>query len=213
MGWLQQFDLEGFRAIHIGLHRDWLDPVFWLFSTTGLGWLQVCLTLLAPLAFSQAKRPSLLETAKARLRDPHFFVEPLLFVIVVCGIVLPQIPKQLINRERPSNLPWALPQEDFRWYSFPSGHTTTSFGVAFLILFATWRSDYAWIGKLSLVWASLVGLSRIYRGVHWPTDVLGGIFAGLLSACAAAYLFKVSARASAGNPGSGKPAGAASSGS
>lgn len=117
MEWLRQFDLEGFRAIHIGLHRDWLDPVFWLFSTTGLGWLQVCLTLLAPLMFSPARRSGWLETAKARLRDPHFLVAPLLFVVVVCGIVLPQIPKQLIDRDRPSNLSWALPQEDFRFHS------------------------------------------------------------------------------------------------
>lgn len=69
--------------------------------------------------------------------------------------------------------------------SFPSGHTTTIFVLAGLLCLQSlnWR-----IKTLMLSLAVLVGLSRIACGVHWPLDVLGGMFGGWLSAVAAVAL-------------------------
>ena len=65
--------------------------------------------------------------------------------------------------------------------SFPSGHTTTIFLLAGLCCLQ--RVDNR-LKLLVLLLAALVGLSRIACGVHWPVDVLGGIFGGWLSAVA-----------------------------
>lgn len=60
--------------------------------------------------------------------------------------------------------------------SFPSGHTATSFAIAFAIWFA--NKD---IGIVAFAIAAFVAIGRIAVGAHYPTDILGGICVGLLS--------------------------------
>jgi undecaprenyl-diphosphatase len=74
-------------------------------------------------------------------------------------------------------------------YSFPSGHTAGSF--AFAAFVTAWvyvhRPPYGWLMSAGvLLFAAAVGVSRIYLGVHFPSDVLGaaphGIVLGVTSA-------------------------------
>jgi len=69
--------------------------------------------------------------------------------------------------------------------SFPSGHTTTIFVLAGLLAM---QQLSAKLKSLMLALAVVVGLSRIACGVHWPMDVLGGMFGGWLSAVAGVTL-------------------------
>ncbi|MBC8066456.1 MAG: phosphatase PAP2 family protein [Chlorobia bacterium] len=194
MNSLWEFDQAAFRAIHIGLHRDWLDPIFWVITTTGLGWVQAVLVLLIPLAVDlrhELRSHPFFQALWACWKKTEYGVWPLLVTTAVSGLFFAQGVKRMIAaRDRPSLLNYAEPQEQIFSNSFPSGHTSTSFAIAFMLLFLTWKTDRAWIGRYAFVWAFLVGISRIYRGVHWPTDVIGGIFAGLLSS-SVVYLFTV----------------------
>jgi len=75
-------------------------------------------------------------------------------------------------------------------WSFPSGHTCASFAFATAVFFAAPKK--IWIPAVVL--AVLIAFSRLYVGIHWPTDVLGGMLIGV--ACgtgaylAVKYLYK-----------------------
>jgi len=72
-------------------------------------------------------------------------------------------------------------------YSFPSGHTSQAFATAtaLSLLYPKW-----YIIAPAYLWASGVGYSRMYLGVHYPSDVLAGAVIGSASSIGAHYLFK-----------------------
>lgn len=72
-------------------------------------------------------------------------------------------------------------------YSFPSGHTTFAFSTA-TSLSLQYKKWYVAIP--AYLWASSVGYSRIYLGVHYPSDVATGVFTGVGSALLCNYLNK-----------------------
>ena len=97
---------------------------------------------------------------------------------VAGGAGLEIILKSVVHRTRPE---YAGHYLAIGSYSFPSGHATLSFlGVAMLLytLIATQRltERSTRIASIALgsIWVLLVGISRIYLGVHFPSDVLGG---------------------------------------
>ena len=81
--------------------------------------------------------------------------------------------------------------------AFPSGHSATAFACATVIAWASPR-----LAVPAFVLAALVAWSRVYVGVHWPLDVLGGAALGVLVATA---LLKLAAGRPRLRPGS--PAG------
>ncbi len=102
----------------------------------------------------------------------------LILGLVICNLTL----KPIIARPRPFML-----REEIELvisapsgFSFPSGHTVSSFAAA-VGLFIYHKK----LGIAALIWAILVAVSRLYMYVHYPTDVLTGIVIGILCAVVA----------------------------
>jgi undecaprenyl-diphosphatase len=141
-------------------------------TATGTGIVPYALVVLAGLLTGRTVRRRLLAAALAT-------------ACLAAGQGLRYGVMTLIARPRPLRADWAGHASG---WSFPSGHTTTAAITAGLVILAICvRSPH---GRTALClavgcWGALVGLTRVYLGVHWFTDVLGGwLFAvGWLGMC------------------------------
>ena len=179
---LNAWDTELFLTLN-GLHTSWLDPVFWIISGT-----KTWIPFYAWLLYLILKK------------DTHAFKQidwRIIASLVVCIALLITTADQLasgllkptIARFRPSHEPaleglvhlWAYDTGDFYKggkYGFVSSHAANSFALAVFIIRTMAKK---WLTNIMLIWAVVVSYSRIYLGVHYPGDILGGAFIGILS--------------------------------
>ncbi|MEN6314736.1 MAG: phosphatase PAP2 family protein [Clostridiaceae bacterium] len=103
----------------------------------------------------------------------------LITVNIIIGALLNFILKQLFQRQRPD----LLKLVEISGYSFPSGHSMSSMIFYGFIIFLCLRYAKHWSKHLVAAILSLlvfmIGISRIYLGVHYASDVLGGFIIGL----------------------------------
>jgi undecaprenyl-diphosphatase len=141
----------------VGLRVGWLD---WFFiglsriGTLGLVWVAIGLVLAVV------------------WRRPSVFLTVVVADAVADGLA--ELGKAIVHRHRPFEHP--LGPATSSW-SFPSGHSATAFASATVLsAFAPrWRVPF-------FVLATLIALSRLYNGVHYPTDVVAGALLGVLVA-------------------------------
>lgn len=92
-----------------------------------------------------------------------------------------QLLKLIFGRQRPEEQGMLVSAGG---YSFPSGHAMMAAAVYGLLIWAVWRTAWPLCRKTGitaalLVWIALIGLSRVYLGVHYTSDVLAGFGGGM----------------------------------
>jgi membrane-associated phospholipid phosphatase len=86
--------------------------------------------------------------------------------------------KLIFHRQRPSLWQHLVNEGS---YSFPSGHAMISSALALSVILLLWNTRYRWQAVAAgSAYAVLIGLSRLYLGVHYPSDVLAGWCVSLL---------------------------------
>ncbi|MEQ9672743.1 phosphatase PAP2 family protein [Coleofasciculus sp. G2-EDA-02] len=109
-----------------------------------------------------------------------------LAITAMGGTGLNLLIKQLFDRQRPQL--WQLTKSEPNTSSFPSGHAMLSlviYGFIGYLLARHFRRWRWWIVTIIIGLIVLIGFSRVYLGIHWPTDIVAGQAAGLtwLMAC------------------------------
>lgn len=101
----------------------------------------------------------------------------MLITLIICELVGDIAIKHLVGRERPFNVTKAIELliKPPTGYSFPSGHTMSSFAAATIISKMNKK-----FGIAAFILAALIGFSRMYLYVHYPSDVLVGCILGII---------------------------------
>lgn len=114
----------------------------------------------------------------------------ILFAIAIVSTILFNAwIKTIYERPRPTGLRFM----EASGYSFPSGHTMMAVSLYAMIVYLLWRHMKNHRHKVmlicsSFVIAAMIAISRIYVGVHYPTDIMGGI---LCSTALLAFMFLI----------------------
>ncbi|MCR5416078.1 MAG: phosphatase PAP2 family protein [Pseudobutyrivibrio sp.] len=157
--------LHWFQSIHNSF-LDFIMPKITFLGDKGWFWIVLALVMMV-----------LVKTRKLGFQS----AVALVISVFLCNIVL----KHVFMRCRPC---WLEPDVQLLVgipddYSFPSGHTNASFAVATAIF----TRNKKW-GIAALVLAVLIGISRLYVFVHWPTDVLVGMLTGIFGGVMSFYI-------------------------
>lgn len=161
MNFLNQYELPLLQSLHDAVQSGFGDAFFPLITklgNAGIFWIILALVLLC---FKKTRRAGLA-----------------MAISLVLGLIITNVTiKPLVARIRPYAVDPSIvllipPESDF---CFPSGHTSTSFECAF----ALWL-NYKKAGTAALVLAAVIGFSRLYLMVHYPTDVIAGAVIGVV---------------------------------
>lgn len=170
---LQLATALNYRLFHWinSMHTSWLDSLLNPFNSIGDGIILVLIGLFY-----------------WRGRGTRKFIAGL--VVVLITTLLVHVLKQIVASPRPAAVfsDIHILGPILRSYSFPSGHAGSSFAILAFI-----GEDIKELKFLCLITATLVGLARIYSGVHFPGDVIFSAGMGMLIAFVGSIdLFKIS---------------------
>lgn len=171
MSSVQRIDSEILMYIQENFRNPFFDSLFETITYLGSGGL-IWIILLMSFLFVK------------RFRITSFQMAGALIISSVSGILFL---KNIIERPRPFYTVAGLkPLITPSGYSFPSGHTASSFAAAFIIFMNLPRK----YGIAALILAVFISFSRIYLGVHYPTDVFAGFILGAVSAQISKVIWK-----------------------
>jgi len=165
---LEQIDRKLFLLIN-GANTEILDQFMWFMSQKYV-WIPFYLVLLIIFIVHYGWRQSLV-----------YIVPSVVVLIALSDQISVQLFKNVFERYRPchnlelQSVVHLVDDHCGGKFGFVSSHAANSFALAvFIVRMVNWRSLAAFI----LIWAVVVSYSRIYLGVHYPADILGGAVLG-----------------------------------
>ncbi|MCU7613934.1 phosphatase PAP2 family protein [Chryseobacterium sp. GMJ5] len=178
--YLNKIDTELFLAIN-GKHNAFFDLIMY-WASDKLFWIPFYALLLILLI-------------RIYKRFTIFILVAITVTITLCDQTASGILKNLVKRYRPSHEPDLAPLIHLSKagaggdYGFVSSHSANAFGLLTFLFFLL-PAKYNGLKIVLLFWALLVSYSRIYNGVHYPFDIIGGALVGIIYGSLIWIIFK-----------------------
>lgn len=188
---LLHMDTEVLLAIN-GWHAPWADTVMWIISAKTT-WIPLYLLLIGLLVW-RYRKPA--PTSVKWLHKVPVCVVMIVAIVAAVGLadfIASGILKQWVARPRPSRVPelegvlHLVNGYKSGRYGFVSSHAANTMACA-LLFSLIWRNRIATIGLM--LWVAANCYSRMYLGVHYPLDILGGLMVGTVVAIVACWVLK-----------------------
>ena len=126
----------------------------------------------------------LIFTQRGSRHKLYWFAEGAMAIIIARGLVT-EVIRFFYHHERPFSFYGFVPLISEAGWSFPSGHAAWFFAMAMTV----WFINRKW-GAWFFIFAIVNGIARVYVGVHWPLDIVGGAVVGILSALVVHWILK-----------------------
>ena len=186
---LLHIDTEILLAIN-GWHAPWADTLMWIISAKAT-WIPLYLLLIGLLVLRYRK--PVMTSVKWLQKVPACVVMIAMIGLAVgaADFIASGILKELVARPRPTRVPelegvlHLVNGYRSGRYGFVSSHAANTM-VCALLFSMIWRNKIATVGLM--LWVAANCYSRMYLGVHYPLDILGGLMVGCLVAMAAYVL-------------------------
>ena len=180
---LIHMDTEILLAIN-GWHAPWADTLMWIISAKAT-WIPLYVLLIGLLVW-RYRKPAM-TGVKWLQRVPACVVMIVVIAMAVgaADFIASGILKDLVARPRPTRVPelegvlHLVNGYRSGRYGFVSSHAANTMACA-LLFSLIWRNKIATVGLM--LWVAANCYSRMYLGVHYPTDILGGLMVGALVA-------------------------------
>ena len=186
---LLHIDTEILLAIN-GWHAPWADTLMWIISAKAT-WIPLYLLLIGLLVWRYRK--PVMTSVKWLQKVPACVVMIAMIGLAVgtADFIASGILKELVARPRPTRVPelegvlHLVNGYRSGRYGFVSSHAANTM-VCALLFSMIWRNKIATVGLM--LWVAANCYSRMYLGVHYPLDILGGLMVGCLVAMTAYVL-------------------------
>ena len=188
---LLHIDTEILLAIN-GWHAPWADQLMWIISAKTT-WIPLYLLLIGLLVWRYGKPVTTNVKWLQRVPAGVVMIVVIALAIGAADFIASGILKDLVARPRPTRVPELEGVlhlvNDYRsgQYGFVSSHASTTMACA-LLFSLIWRNKITTLGLM--LWVAMNCYSRMYLGVHYPLDIIGGLLVGTIVAVVAYVLLR-----------------------
>lgn len=173
---------------------SWDVPILLTIHSTATPQLDTLATTLTKFGVFWGVVPLAIVISLILLLKRHWYPLTYFLVTLLGSAIINRVAKLVLHRVRPHLWQSPAPEQD---YGFPSGHAMASMTLVAALVILAWGSRWCWIVAIAGgIFVLAIGWTRLYLGVHYPSDILAGWAVSIAWALGVRFLFQFPSKSS-----------------